>query len=340
MIPSMYTCKLCLMMLLLFVISTKYKYCNNVTESYYEYDIGDIMEDIYKDNAGGKCISHNDYDKDMTSFKEKFIESFNDKVRINEDMAELRKKFGRLLAMMLKASNDTSDVYMMGMTPFHTNLRVFRVYMSNVFYDNTFTDMNIQDFIEHYFTSIVPNDRELDIVKSTDPEVMISAYRKRDLFRNLVLNNPTFGLKKVKADFEEFFESYVEIRMGINSALASGQSTDNSELDYLKDEVNDLFDNGVFSEWDNSSNSYVNMNNTRNNLKTQIFERIFDRLEGENDDFIQTCEYPETHIAPLLVTEETTDDIKQKIPVENNYRDMYDDMVRRRDISYNALFGI
>ena len=161
------------------------------------------LRDLYKDHRSGNCMTHNDYDDDINNLKKKMTESFDDTTKISEDMLGIRQRFTKVLTSMLITSNGKNDIYIMGMTPFHRNLRILRVYLTDFFSkkNTTITLDNIKDFLRFYFTNFDPNEKfliDLDSEYDQDGEIKDPVKEEniiRQSFRNAIFNNFNFGLK-------------------------------------------------------------------------------------------------------------------------------------------------
>jgi hypothetical protein len=288
--------------------------------------------DLFEDNRGGRCVVHNDFDDKLEDFKEKFLESFDDIEKTSKDLGQLRSKFAVLLSYMMNASNSPKDIYMNGMTPFHSNFRLVRVYISTVFTDNTFTEDQIRQFMTIYFTSFDYNENRKNSINELTEETL------RMSFRNAILNNFNFGLKRIKQDFVMLFNKFYVIRIAIENAKSQGnkslEDSKKDEMNDLKDEIVSLLGNDkAFKVWNKDDNSYSAMNQIKMNITTDLFkQRLLQPIIYGTNDFDEICDYTK------IEDEEEAERLKKK-KKEYDYQGLYEGLLSKRDITYDKFFS-
>jgi hypothetical protein len=305
---------------------------------------GNKLKDMYEDNRSGNCMTHNDFDDELEDLKNKLKESFDDMTKISEDMREIRKVFTKFITHMLMTTNDTNQIYIMGMTPFHRNLRMFRNYLTDFFSDRSvITVNNMKDYLRYYFLHFDPQE---EFLKNLDNEYYENDEKKtqdemdkmiRESFRNAILSNYNFGLRQVFKEYKESFDEYVEKRSGIESAKASNNdSLDDKEddLDDFRSSVKEVMggSDDPFNIWNNGNDSYIIMSTIKSNLSSPLLKKIFEPIRGTGI-FIENCEVYEDN-DELEINNNTT----RVVETEYEYDKMYKTFTENRDARYNSMF--
>jgi hypothetical protein len=289
-------------------------------------------------------MTHNDYDDDINNLKKKMTESFDDTTKISEDMLGIRQRFTKVLTSMLITSNGKNDIYIMGMTPFHRNLRILRVYLTDFFSkkNTTITLDNIKDFLRFYFTNFDPNEKfliDLDSEYDQDGEIKDPVKEEniiRQSFRNAIFNNFNFGLKHVYKEYTDNFDKFFILRNEIERAKAindnSLKDTKEQEMRELKDTIKNVMggSNDAFNEWNDKGNSYQQMTLIKNNLISPLLKNLFKPVRGVND-FDEICEYEDE-------TDETENNNKKDFNKSYDYKALYKNLETDVDSKYKSMF--